>query len=733
MQAYMQYQRFAVFVIVVLLHATAPAIEPAAAPALKRARLSECKLSGYVGAQIDLAVTNWLLRAPDANPAMLQMFADRDKEPFRNLLPWSGEFAGKYLTGATQVYRVTHDPRLKQRIESFVADLVKLQDADGYLGPFPHDYRLTGKAPNVDGGATWDAWGHYHAMIGLLAWHDETADAAALSCARRIGDLLCERFLPADKSVVATGSAEMNQAVAHGMALLYRQTADSRHVQLAEKVVAEFAAPGAGDYLRAGLAGSEFFQTPKPRWESLHPIMALAELYWITGKPEYRQAYENLWWSIVKLDRHNNGGFSSGEQAQGNPYHRGAIETCCTIAWMAMSVEMLRMTGDPRVADELELSTLNQVVGLHAPRGDWCTYNTPMDGQRIPSTEDIAFQIRPGSEQLNCCSVNAARGFGLLSDWALMTDGNGVVLNWYGSSSLLTSIKETPVKLTQETEYPVGGRISLRIEPARALSFPLRLRIPHWSIATRVTVNGEPATATPGTYLAIDRTWQPGDRVAIELDMSLRYWRGEREYEGKSSIYRGPLLLAYELDQKAPRFSRHWKTFDQTHSTRDAGATVEQDFDGDEIAWRGSLFDDAGKARVSIDGQQIAVVDQFGPKPGEPFAWEKKGLGAGKHTIRIETLGEKTAASKDAWINVSGFTTPASKPTFDAAKLRGDVIRVSASEDFSITLPDANGVQIQLRDFGRSGRDRKPYITWLDVRGTKSAPFSRDNPSRTAQ
>ena len=46
-----------------------------------------------------------------------------------------------------------------------------------------------------------------------------------------------------------------------------------------------------------------------------------------------RKAFENLWWSICKLDRHNNGGFSSGEQAQGNPYHPGAIETCCTVAW----------------------------------------------------------------------------------------------------------------------------------------------------------------------------------------------------------------------------------------------------------------------------------------------------------------------------------------------------------------------------------------------------------------
>ena len=156
------------------------------------------------------------------------------------------------------------------------------------------------------------------------------------------------------------------------------------------------------------------------------------------GNGQYGKAFANLWWSIARLDRHNNGGFSSGEQAQGNPYHPGAIETCCTIAWMAMTVEMLRQSGDPLAADELELSTFNSAMGLFSPTGRWSTYNTPMDGVRKANFHDIVFQSRPGSPELNCCSVNAARGLGLLSEWALMHDAknDALVLNWYGPGQL---------------------------------------------------------------------------------------------------------------------------------------------------------------------------------------------------------------------------------------------------------------------------------------------------------
>jgi DUF1680 family protein len=546
---------------------------------------AQLELEGRVGEYLRGVTQNWLLIAPDSNPGMLEMFRDRDRQPLRSLEPWAGEFAGKYLTGAVQVYRVTRDERLREYVAKFVDELCSLQADDGYLGPWPETSRLTGAAPNVGRGtqgSTWDAWGHYHIMIGLLIWWEETEDERALRTATRIGDLFCDRFLGDRRPrLVDTGSTEMNLAPVHSLCLLYRATRDARYLELARQWTLEFAerdAAGnylAGNYLNAA-PSQEFFEIPKPRWESLHPILALPELFRLTGEAQYRDAFEHWWWSIAKLDRHNNGGFSSGEQAQGNPYHRGAIETCCTIAWMVMSSEMLQLTGNPIVADELELSTFNSVLGMHSPTGRWATYNTPMDGVRRASAHEIVFQAREGTPELNCCSVNSARGLGLLSEWAVQRCAQDVTLNWYGPGRIRVPLGDQRfVTLRVVTDYPRDGKIVIEVTPERVERLKLRLRIPAWSASTAAHVNGQVVDGVrPGTYLDIDRAWMPNDKIELKLDMTLHLWVGEQESAGMVSIYRGPLLLTYDR-----RFNSldpdQLPTLDSSH------------LEGQEATWRG--------------------------------------------------------------------------------------------------------------------------------------------------
>ena len=522
-------------------------------PVLNPPTHARYQLDGIIGDRLQANIRNWLLVAPGANPGMLEIFHDRDRLPRRDLVPWAGEFAGKYLTSAVKALKLTQDPHLRAQLRdylvTFVAALVAMQDSDGYLGPFPRAARLM--EPGL-----WDIWGHYHCMLGLYLWHLETGDQPALDACLRAADLLCNTFLDGDKRVVQAGSEEMNESVIHILCLLYQHTGHERYLRLAREIEQDWQVPPSGDYIRSALQGKEFHECPKPRWEGLHGIQAIAELYWITGQDHYRDAFERIWWSIAKGDRHNTGGFSSGEQATGNPYDPRAIETCCTIAWMALTVDMLRLTGNPLVADELELSLFNAVLGAQNVTGRWWTYNTPMDGERKASAHEIVFQARAGSPELNCCSVNGPRGLGMLADWAIMESGDALALNYYGAGEITAPIPGTDRSVTigQTTTYPQDPRVSIRVAPSAPTSFSLRLRIPNWSAHTRVTLNGQALDEPrPGQYLELNRMWQTGDTIELIFDFTPHVWAGERECEGKASLYRGPVLLAY--DSRFDQFS----------------------------------------------------------------------------------------------------------------------------------------------------------------------------------
>lgn len=502
-------------------------------------------MHGAIKPRLEANLEQWLLTAPQANPAMLEMFRDRDLAPRRDLLSWSGEFAGKYLTSAALCYRLGRDERLRRQLDRFVEEFIACQDADGYLGPFPRDERFTGRLKNGEH-SLWDLWGHYHAILGLLLWYRESGYALALGAASRAADYICAFF--AERPLMDATWPEMNMAIAHAMGLLYLQTGEERYLAMLRRVELAWQEEGAGDYVRTALAGVPFYATPKPRWESLHDVQAILTLYEITGEQRYRDAFEHIWRSILAGDRHNTGGFSSGEQATGNPWDPRPIETCCTVAWMALTLDYLRLTGSSVAADELELSTYNAALGAQHPSGRWWTYNTPMDGVRKASAHEIVFQAREGSPELNCCSVNGPRSLGMLSEWALMEHAGGIVLNYYGPCALsITRPSGASVRLTLFGDYPLKPEVEVVVECARREEFTLLLRIPAWSKATRVLVNEDALDAPqPGGYLAVRRTWASRTSIKLCFDFALRVERGERECAGKVSVYRGPLLLAYD-------------------------------------------------------------------------------------------------------------------------------------------------------------------------------------------
>ena len=116
-------------------------------PVLGRPAELSYAFRGFMAAYLGAVTSNWLLKAPEMNPIMLNMFADR-RTTFDRCLSaqptgiLANEYPAKYLTGAAGVLGLTHDEALKLRLQQFVRRLLNLQENDGYLGPWPKDYEF---------------------------------------------------------------------------------------------------------------------------------------------------------------------------------------------------------------------------------------------------------------------------------------------------------------------------------------------------------------------------------------------------------------------------------------------------------------------------------------------------------------------------------------------------------------------------------------------------------------
>lgn len=499
------------------------------------------RLSGPMGERFDANVENWLLTAPYHNPGMVQMYFRRN-QPHQRLVPWYGEFSGKYITSAALSYRMQPNDQLAEAVNYVVDQLALAQDEDGYLGAWPDDEKLCGRTQAGD--KTWDAWGHYHNMMGLYLWHKATGNEKAWDALDKAVGCLHDFFVVNDHEMDEDKDGT-DTAVAHICALIYQETQDERCMDLVKKAFATFDTALGGNYFNAGLEGKPFYRMQRTRWECLHAIQTIKAMYDITGDARYKTSFENIWDGVVKNDRHNTGGFSSGERACGNPYDLRAIETCCTVAWMALSVDMLDLSDRSYVADELELSTWNGLIGAQQANGRSFTYNTPMIGDKKASAHEIVFQAIAGSSELNCCSVNGPRGIGMIGDWGVTTDGEQVTVNYYGASET-TVVTESGhrVTVTQSGAYPFGADLKIEVSADTGYEGDLRLRIPFWSEQTSVIRNGESIEGvTAGSYLSIGNL-KNGDVYELTLDMSPHFWQGNMELKGKTSIYLGPILMA---------------------------------------------------------------------------------------------------------------------------------------------------------------------------------------------
>jgi len=490
----------------------------------------------------------------------------KTQNSYSSSLPWYGEFVGKLLTGISYSYRAYPDSDLKDSANEIVDKLSSAQGEDGYLGVYTGDSRYSLKTSN------WDLWNQYHCIVGLLEWYKTTGNSKAFTIAKKCLDKIYDVFH--NRSYLVVGGFETNRAIAHGYALMYQVTQDSKYLDEAVRII-ETDCQDSNGWYKCALKKKEFSTSSSARWEVLHMMMTLGILYEETQHQEYYDVMSEIWNDLSTNEIHNTGGFTTNEAATGDPYKEGVIETCCTIAWMAFSNEYYRYSRDVNVVDELERSYFNALLGSLEDDDKYCSYNTPVngiagtagtyDGRRVPSQKDISFQYNQGSKDMNCCQANLARGIGQISQWALLTDGPALYVNYYGNCSGETIVNNKNVILTQTTVYPLNGKINLKIsELENSLQFKLKLRIPSWCKKAKVNYDDKTIDATAGTYFDIDKTWGNGDEVNLDFEMQFTAWKGEKSQDRYTSVYYGPFLLA--LDEETLNQSESLLQFDQNLS-----------------------------------------------------------------------------------------------------------------------------------------------------------------------
>lgn len=232
-------------------------------------------------------------------------------------------------------------------------------------------------------------------------------------------------------------------------------------------------------------------------------------------------------------------------------------ETCANLCNAMFSFRMLGIHGEAKYADIIELVMHNSGLSGIGLEGKDYFYANPL--RMLHGTRDYDAHAdvtetpdRQGYLDCFCCPPNLVRTISNLSGWAYSMAANGVYVNLYGSNNLdSTQLDGSAIKLSQDTEYPWKGLVKLTVEEAKSEAFDIALRVPGWATGATVKVNGEFVNidTTPATYAIVNRQWQAGDTVEIDIPMEATLVEGHpriEEVRGQVAIKRGPVVYCVE-------------------------------------------------------------------------------------------------------------------------------------------------------------------------------------------
>ena len=448
-----------------------------------------------------------------------------------------GHFAGGHFLSAVALASTgSGNTVLKARGDELVSGLAACQKKIGtdYLSAYPSDIF----EHLAQGKPAWAPFYTYHKiMAGLLDMHQLTGNPDALAIAERMAVWAQEFFtgISTDQRlrILRDEYGGMNEVLVNLAAV----TKKDRYIEAAHV----FEQPGFLDPLAAH----------RDELQGLHAnthvpkIIGAARMYEVTGDRRYREIAEYFLAEVLDTRNYAIGNTSQDEHWKSPAGHlEGTLvwtnaECCVAYNLMKLQRHVFSWTGDVRWMDAYERTLFNCRLGTQNARGlkqyffplaagYWRAYNSP-------------------EESFWCCTGTGAEEFAKFADTVYFRRGGDLYVNQFIASAL--DWKEEGLVVEQVTRFPHEQGTTLNIKSMRPAARTIHVRIPHWTTEeAQVKINGRlvEAMADPGSYLAIRRTWQDGDTIAISLPMALHQEPLLGDESIQAALY-GPLLLAADF------------------------------------------------------------------------------------------------------------------------------------------------------------------------------------------
>ena len=483
----------------------------------------------------------------------------------------------KFMEAKIYAYGLSKNPELLKELDEYINILQQAQEPDGYLQT---QIQLNPDADRYENRKYHEMYNTGHLFITACAHFRLTGQRNFIDLAIKHAELLYTIFFPDTKHYRRFG---FNQTQIMGLVELYRTVGDKKYLELAQKFIDRRGTYEIEhDSTTVGYPIGDMVQERTPLREETNPVghavLALyyyagaADVYAETGEKALITALDRLWESVTQKKMYATGAVGQthfGASVNGDTIEEGFIddymmpnltaynETCANLCNAMFSFRMLGIHGQAKYADVIELVMYNSGLSGISVEGKDYFYANPLrmlHNTRDYNAHDDVTETpdREGYLACFCCPPNLVRTIANLSGWAYSLADNGVYVNLYGSNNIATKMHDgSSIKLTQDTDYPWKGLVKITVEECKSEAFDIALRVPGWATGATITINGEDASveAIPATYAIINRKWEQGDIIIIDIPMEATFIEGHsriEEVRNQVAVKRGPIVYCVE-------------------------------------------------------------------------------------------------------------------------------------------------------------------------------------------